>query len=209
MTDLEMRKLAECTREELIDMIIKLDKQLESNNSLKESIAKGIKEGLIPSVRIDGTSGQVYMKSDSGWSFQDCNYAVTSQLDEFKKLAKEAQELNKEIDFIIHNKWVDYKFITYVDDKYKTGRLTVLDPFSVTQEDIDRTKLIIEKLELLSYGYERGFDVFAKENYFNALDAMKENIHKLNIKDKYKDILDDYMYALKKDWVFNNERGSF
>lgn len=209
MTDLEMRKLAECTREELIDMIIKMDEQLESNNSLQESIAKGIKEGLIPSVRIDGTSGQVYMKSDSGWSFQDCSYAVTSQLDEFKKLAKEAQELNKQIDFIIHNKWIDYKFIKYVDDKYKTGRLTVLDPFNVTQEEIDRTKLIIEKLELLAYGYKHGFDIFAKEHYFNALDAMKENIHKLNIKDKYKDILDDYVYALKKDWVFNNEKGNF
>ena len=38
---------------------------------------------------------------------------------------------------------------------------------------------------------------------------MKENIHKLNIKNKYKDILDDYVYALKKDWVFNNEKGNF
>lgn len=201
MTDLEMRKLAECTREELIDMIIKMDKQLESNNSLKESIAKGIKEGLTPSVKIDGTTGPIYVESMKGYSFADCSYATTSQLDEFKKLAKEAQELNKEIDFIIRNKWVDYKFITYVDDKYKTGRLVILDPFNVTQEDIDRTKLIIEKLELLSYGYEYGFDVFAKENYFKALNAMKENIHKLNIKDKYKDILDGCIYTLKKDWV--------
>lgn len=209
MTDLEMKKLAECTREELIDMIIKMDKQLESNNSLKESIAKGIKEGLTPPVKIDGTTGPIYVESMKGYSFADCNYATTTQLDEFKKLAKEAQELNKEIDFIIRNKWVDYEFIKYVDDKYKTGRLTVLDPFNVTQEDIDRTKLIIEKLELLSYGYEHGFDKFAKENYFNALDAMKENIHKLNIKDKYKYILDDYTYALKKDWMFNNGKGNF
>lgn len=210
MTDLEMRKLAECTREELIDMIIRMDKQLESNNSLKESIAKGIKEGLTPSNNLDVKAGQVYVKSDNIWSFQDCNYATINQLDDFKKLAKEAQELNKEIDLITHNKFVDYKFISNKDDRFKIGILKVLDPFSVTQEEIDNTKEIIKNLKLLMNAFEYGFDVFAKEHYFNALNDVEYiATTRLNLKEKRLNLLLEYTNALRKDWNTKWGKGSF
>ena len=206
MTDLEMKKLAECTREELIDMIIKMDKQLESNNSLKESIAKGIKEGLMPSVRIDGTSGQVYMKSDNGWSFQDCSYAVTSQLDEFKKLAKEAQEINKEIDFVIKDKFLNYKFISGKDDRFKIGKLEVLDPFNVTDAEIDARKETLKNLKLLMSAYKLGYDDFAKDNYFIAYTHFKEIVKDSKLKKKYKeDILDKAWRDYASYWDLYNK----
>jgi len=198
MTDLEMKKLAECTREELIDIIISMDKQLESNNSLKESIARGIKEGLTPPNTLDIKDGQIYVKSNNDWSFQDCSYAVTSQLDEFKRLAKEAQEINKEIDFVIKDKFLNYKFISGKDDRFKIGKLEVLDPFNVTDTEINARKETLKNLKLLMSAYKLGFDDFAKNNYFIAYTHFKEIIKESKLKEKHKE---DILNKAWKDYA--------
>lgn len=206
MTDLEMKKLAECTREELIDMIIRMDKQLESNNSLKESIAKGIKEGLTPSIKVDETTGPIYMGSLKGYSFADCTYATTSQLDEFKRLAKEAQEINKEIDFVIKDKFLNYKFISGKDDRFKIGKLEVLDPFNVTDTEINARKETLKNLKLLMSAYKLGFDDFAKDNYFIAYTHFKEIIKESKLKEKHKeDILNKAWKDYANYWDLYNK----
>lgn len=184
------------TREELIELVLELSKGVDIQKTIKE----GIKEGLMYSnVATLDKCGQIYMKSDDGWSF--VNNAVTSQFDEFKRLAKESKELNSKIDDIIRNDNIDYKFIPYIDEKFKLGRLHVLDPFDVTQEDIDTTKAIIDKLELLSHGYKQGKQEFYKAGWFSGLGKLRNLISQSELKPKLKSKFEYYIDTVYRGYI--------
>ena len=173
-----IEELSTYSKKELIDRILMLEEQLRDNDKIAKSIKDGIVEGLTTPSPYHTLASDSYMKGSVYMT--DLTSAIVDKFDEFKRLAAKANELNEKIRSVVGDEFVLPDFITGEDERYNTEKLLMLDPFNVTEGDIERTERILKRVEMLKQAFKRGYEVYEVEGEIKgsnrAYDSMLEFI---------------------------------
>lgn len=169
------------SRDDLICEIIKLRRQLNLNESIKEGIKAGLQDALGNNdgqkitLATDCMVNNLYCKIDD--NINETKASVAKQRDLYAQI----YDFNQELDKLFDLDEIPHAFISK-DKRFNNCEVMKLNPFKATQEDLDKLKQNVELLKALLNAYEYGLsdiDNTRKRTIYNhgKLDMIREIKH--------------------------------